>query len=72
MQVADIIKEELWPNPSKYFNNVSAFSDKLFILFGPFFSCGSFCHVLLNLPLQESEEEFEEEEDEEVILFSYQ
>jgi hypothetical protein len=42
MQVADIIKEELWPNPSKYFNNVSAFSDKLFILFGPFFSCGSF------------------------------
>jgi len=25
MQVAEIIKEDLWPNPLKYFNNVSVF-----------------------------------------------
>jgi hypothetical protein len=25
MQVAEIIKEDLWPNPLKYFNNVSGF-----------------------------------------------
>jgi hypothetical protein len=31
MQVAEIIKEDLWPNPLKYFNNVSVFVTALLI-----------------------------------------
>lgn len=36
LQVAEIIKEDLWPNPLKYFNNVSVVATLTFILKNPF------------------------------------
>jgi template-activating factor I len=32
-QVADIIKEDLWPNPLKYFNNVSGSLELILFVF---------------------------------------
>jgi hypothetical protein len=62
VQVAEIIKEDLWPNPLKYFNNVSILFDLMhrFILYS--YYAGS----LKDLSLQEVEEF--EDDDEEVSL----
>lgn len=65
--MADIIKEDLWPNPLKFFNNVSV-SFLTSIQFN-FISL----YFVLNFSLQESEDEFEleDEDEDEVIMFVF-
>ena len=43
LQVAEIIKEDLWPNPLKYFNNVLLFLISFFIIDFHFHSVHIFC-----------------------------
>jgi hypothetical protein len=67
-QIAEIIKEDLWPNPLKYFNNVRV----ALTLFCYFFYLLSkilcFCHIFtMKFLFQEADEELEGEEVEEVI-----
>jgi hypothetical protein len=65
VQVAEIIKEDLWPNPLKYFNNVSI----LFGLMHRFILYSYYAGSLKDLSLQEVEE-FEDDDEEVSFIIS--
>ena len=78
MQVAEIIKEDLWPNPLKYFNNVSIvayiYLESFYLvltLFAYIYLENIFLSGTYLLSLQEVEDEFEgDEDDDDVSLLS--
>lgn len=74
-QVAEIIKEDLWPNPLSYFNNVCFFlllSSQAEIVIYWCFLHGNFLKQLLYYDLQDvDEDELEEEESNEEVKFFF-